>query len=197
MNRLPQQRYERCMRWSFCCLDNLYAYDIIIVDNINEMRHDDMDEMEIAKSFAVLQRRTQGYVADAASPLGLTYMEVVLFLHISRMDGESQDSAAENLQVDKAAITRAAKRLEDKGYLYRQQDQRDKRMKRLSLTEMGRTAEPFLRNICTSWVDYLLEGVEDAKRKAFLDVFGHVSGRARNADIDMIVRGLPTAPCGR
>ena len=32
-----------------------------------------MDEMEIAKSFAVLQRRTQGYVADAASPLGLTY----------------------------------------------------------------------------------------------------------------------------
>ena len=72
MKRLPQQRYERCMRWSFCCLDNLYAYDIIIVDNINEMRHDDMDEMEIAKSFAVLQRRTQGYVADAASPLGLT-----------------------------------------------------------------------------------------------------------------------------
>ena len=124
-------------------------------------------------------------------------MEVVLCLHISRMDGESQDSAAENLQVDKAAITRAAKRLGDKGYLYRQQDQRDKRMKRLSLTEMCRSAESFLMNICTSWVDYLLECVEDAKRKAFLDVFGHVSGRARNADIDMIVRGLPKAPCGR
>lgn len=61
----------------------------------------------------------------------LTHPEIQALRHIARQGGISQATLTQRLGVDKAAVTRVLKSLEDKGYVYRETDPEDKRVKRV------------------------------------------------------------------
>ena len=61
----------------------------------------------------------------------LTHPEIQALRHIARQGGISQVTLTQRLGVDKAAVTRVLKSLEDKGYIYRETDPEDKRVKRV------------------------------------------------------------------
>lgn len=71
---------------------------------------------------------------------GLTITQYGLLAHLSMLDGISIGALAEKLIMDPTTLTRNLRPLERQGLIRLAADPRDRRSRRLHLTEQGRTA---------------------------------------------------------
>lgn len=67
--------------------------------------------------------------------------------------------------MDKATAARAIKKLEDAGYVYRQQDPEDKRTYRAFVTEKGRSLEEKMRKIALKWDSTVFSGLSKEEKQ--------------------------------
>ncbi|MCF0123537.1 MAG: MarR family transcriptional regulator, partial [Ruminiclostridium sp.] len=75
----------------------------------------------------------------------LTAAEEPFLMAVLNHDGFSQEELTAFVGVDKAVTARAVRSLEEKGYLIRQQDPRDKRQNRVYPTDKAREIGPLVR----------------------------------------------------
>ena len=149
-----------------------------------------MDYLNVARCFAILHRRSQNFLVEACQKLGLTYSEYVLFMRVFENEGTSQEDLAALLFVDKAVVTRTMKLLEEKNLIYREKDAVDRRMKRIYLTEFGRSQQEFLVKVLNSWADYLVAGMERSEITQLMQGFHKLAERYCQADFRKISDGL-------
>ena len=121
-----------------------------------------MDYSQIRYTFGVLNRRSQAYITDACRPWHIGYSEYVLLVELYRGDGCSQDELSRQLSVDKGLVARCVKSLEEKGYVRRRQDEKDKRFKYIYLTETARQAQKELLRLSEIWIRALTKDMDDA-----------------------------------
>ena len=141
-----------------------------------------MDYLSASLSFGIVRRRIQALVVEASMDLGLTYAEFSMLLLLFDREGCSQDDMTVYLHVDKAAITRVIKKLEERGYLYRQQDSSDRRLKRLYLTGEGRKTEKRIKDIIRRILDYLSEGYSQKETDLIIKCLHDMAQRLGRAD---------------
>ena len=141
-----------------------------------------MDYLSASLSFGIVRRRIQALVVEASMDLGLTYAEFSMLLLLFDREGCSQDDMTAYLHVDKAAITRVIKKLEERGYLYRQQDSSDRRLKRLYLTGEGRKTEKRIKDIIRRILDYLSEGYSQKETDLIIKCLHDMAQRLGRAD---------------
>ena len=72
-----------------------------------------MELYDFANYFSVIRRRSQALLVEACSEYKLNYSEFALLLKLYDMEGCSQDAMVEVLSIDKAAVTRILKSLEE------------------------------------------------------------------------------------
>lgn len=80
-------------------------------------------------------RQSQLLIGSRMAQYGITAAEEPFFMAIQRHEGATQEELTSLVGVDKAATTRAICSLERKGYLTRQQDQKDRRQNRIYATK--------------------------------------------------------------
>jgi DNA-binding MarR family transcriptional regulator len=80
-------------------------------------------------------------------------------------DGVRQEELARKYKMDKATAARAIKKLEDAGYVYRQQDPEDKRAYRVFVTEKGRSLEEKMRKIALKWDSTVFSGFSKEEKQ--------------------------------
>jgi len=117
-----------------------------------------VDNYEIQHNFGFLvtdlTRLITSEFNEMVAPIDLTRSQwrVVVYLH--RQDGLSQSELAELLGVGKVTIGGLVDRLEHAGWVNRRDDEKDKRTKRVYLTDKGRAIEK----------DMVLKGGELSRR---------------------------------
>ncbi|MBR2142508.1 MarR family transcriptional regulator [Anaerovibrio sp.] len=141
-----------------------------------------MDYLSASLSFGIVRRRIQALVVEASMDLGLTYAEFSMLLILFDREGCSQDDMTAYLHVDKAAITRVIKKLEERGYIYRQQDTTDRRLKRLYLTDEGRKIEKRIKDIVRRILNYLSEGYSQKETDLIIKCLHDMAQRLGKAD---------------
>lgn len=92
----------------------------------------------IGRIITILSRNIQQELKEVVEPFGLTVGEEPYFMELVYEDGLTQDELTSRVNVDKSATARVVKALEEKGYLKREIDCKDRRNKRLYLTEEAR-----------------------------------------------------------
>ncbi|MGE9841080.1 MarR family winged helix-turn-helix transcriptional regulator [Selenomonas bovis] len=137
-----------------------------------------MDYVSIGRCFTILHRRSQAFVTAACAQLHLTYSEYVLMIRLYDAEGASQEELASMLYLDKAVVTRSLASLEQKGMVRREQDGRDRRIKRIYPTEFAQTQKTFLQGIIRAWVRYLAAGMEQAEVETTIRGFHDAAKRA-------------------
>lgn len=93
-----------------------------------------MDE-SITKHVIYTARLSQLSIGSRLERYGITAAEEPFFMAIQIHSGANQEELTALVGVDKAATTRAIGSLERKGYLVREQDERDRRQKRIYATD--------------------------------------------------------------
>jgi MarR family transcriptional regulator, transcriptional regulator for hemolysin len=126
------------------------------------------------------------------APLGITRSQWWVLAFISRNDGLPQTQLANELDVGKVALGSLIDRLQSAGFVERRADEKDRRVKRVFLTDKARALINRISPINDSFNAKILKGIarEDlettsrtlyAMKKNLLQL---VSDRAMDADLD-------------
>lgn len=103
-------------------------------------------EKSIGKLITYLSRCIQQELKNVVVPFDISVGEEPYYMALTKQDGLTQDELTKLVKVDKAATARMVKSLEQKGYITRETDPKDKRNKKIHLTERGRLKyEPLSR----------------------------------------------------
>ncbi len=146
-----------------------------------------MDYVNIGRWFTILHRRSQLFVTQCCKDTGLSITEYVLLIRIYDAEGLSQEELASVLYLDKAVVTRSLALLEQKGLIRREVDGRDRRVRRVYLTEYARTQEAFFQGIIRAWVQYLAAGINAEEVGATIQGFHDAAMRACEVDLTELV----------
>lgn len=155
-----------------------------------------MQARDVSKWFGLLERQSQGYVSFRLRECGLAYSEYVLLLHLYENEGVSQDEMAAILMVDKAAVARTSRCLEERGLLVKRQCKLDKRKKHLYCTAQAKAQKAFFLRILEEWVGFLCSGLEEETAALALRGFRQLAQRAKEADFAEIAAERSGLPCG-
>lgn len=109
---------------------------------------------------------------------GLTDTEYMLCSFVRANPGSSQDEVALALKTDKTSIAKACASLEEKGIIIRKQDPRDRRFKRLHLTEKGRRSLRKLKDIHDEWLTRTLDCLSEEEQAQLKDYCQRILARA-------------------
>lgn len=113
----------------------------------------------------VLYRKSQAGLSSALYKHGLTTAEQPFFMTLHSQGRLTQEELSSIVCVDKSATARTLKSLEEKGFITREQDERDRRQNRVFLTERGRALFPMVFNEILRFNEKLTKGIgpEDLK----------------------------------
>lgn len=84
----------------------------------------------IGKLITYLSRCIQQELKNVVVPFDISVGEEPYYMALTKQDGLTQDELTKLVKVDKAATTRMVKSLEQKGYITRETDPKDKRNKK-------------------------------------------------------------------
>lgn len=135
--------------------------------------------MEQKRFISKISRVAQGYTMKALKGLDMNLSELHALRAITWIPGQSQTELSERLSVDKAAIARTISRLEQKGYIERREDEKDKRINRLYPLEKASQVKDESIMVENDFYDWLFEILEPAERQKFLETLELLTERAR------------------
>ena len=119
-----------------------------------------------------------------AKSIGLTRSQWWVLVHLYRRDGLVQAELAEILEIERPTLGRLLDRLENKGWLRRQADPKDRRVKRVYLTDEVKPAMKSLRRIAADLRQQVLEGLNKDEREQLVDSLIHMKTNLLNLPVD-------------
>lgn len=115
----------------------------------------------VGKVLNSLARKCQGTVGSALRQYDITAAEEPFLMALLHHEGLTQEELTAIVGVDKAATARAVKALEEKGYLTRVQDARDKRQNRVYATCRAEEVGPAVREELMQMNETLTRGFSE------------------------------------
>jgi MarR family transcriptional regulator, temperature-dependent positive regulator of motility len=100
---------------------------------------------------SLINRSKFVFLNDRLIPLGLSAGQFPVLMLLSQEQNIMQDTLVRHFHLDKGTIARAARKLEDGGYIRRIIDPGNRRAVRLFLTEKGEGVIPLLLGINREW----------------------------------------------
>ncbi|MGB9131444.1 MAG: MarR family transcriptional regulator, partial [Methanosarcina sp.] len=130
-----------------------------------------IEDIDIAAALiSFTYRSVQKYFAKELASYNIGWGHFAILMTLYDQEGRSQDSLAQSRGFDKTMIAKSILRLEKEGIVYRKIDQEDKRIKRLYLTEKGRTLMPEMQRIGNELNSLLLKSLDPDEASAAVEI---------------------------
>ena len=129
---------------------------------IEELKEIDPSETSIAKLITVIAKGLSIYLSHNLESLGINPTQVLLF-EISNQENLNQEEIANRCNINKGAVARSIKKLEDNGFVLRTIDENNRRQNKVSLTPKGRETLKKAFKVLQSWEDEVI------KEKGYVD----------------------------
>ncbi len=100
---------------------------------------------DILREIGMIARALDSISNIEFKELSLTRGQYLYLVRVCENPGIIQEKIAELIKVDRTTAARAIKRLEEQGFIYRQEDASNKKIKRIYATEKGKT---FIQSLC-------------------------------------------------
>lgn len=121
-------------------------------------------------------RSARQIVNEDLQPLNLGSAEGNILLHLLMQDEElGQEQLAGQLDISKPAVSRALDSLEAKGFVTRQPDPNDRRVRRLHLTDTARQIGPAVEQAYNQLYALAVRDISQEELVTFVNLFGRIS----------------------
>lgn len=134
---------------------------------------------DLAIHISMIHRYGSTFIARRLEDLDIGSGQHAYILALADAPGANQEELSRIFAVDKANTARAVKRLEEKGYLRREDDPGDARAFRLYLTPDGLSAVGRIRAALADWNEALISGIDANRREEAHEI---VAALARAAE---------------
>lgn len=139
-----------------------------------------MTPEQFVTSAIVLSRRWRAIMDAELARFGLTSSTCRPLFYLGELgDGVRPKNLAEMLEMERPSLSQLVDRLEQQGFVARQNDPNDRRGKTLHLTPAGREIYDLTAGVAQRVRRDLLEGVGEADLAACMRVFGQVFDNAQ------------------
>ena len=122
-----------------------------------------MQDYRLGGLVSYMLRAQSAFYTQRLESFNISYGQFPFLMALYREDGVNQDTIAKRLLFNKATITRAIDKLERVGYVYRTQDEYDRRSNRIFLTPKGREIESSIIQLSREWNSILLSGFTEVE----------------------------------
>ena len=132
----------------------------------------EMDQLERGFGFLVhdIARQLTSVLDERLSPYGLTRAHWRAVLYIWRTPGISQTDLSEILDLSRMGVTGLIDRMESKGLVSRKDDETDRRVKRVYLTDSTVELLPVIIALGRETIDDFFEGIDEAELDLLTDL---------------------------
>ncbi len=101
-------------------------------------------------------------------------------IYLCKCDTVNQDTIVKHFMLDKGAVAKALNKLEDKEYIFREDNPNNKREKLISITKKGKSVIGYITDELEKWHNYLFQGLRNEE----IDQFNRIVEKiAENAAI--------------
>ena len=122
------------------------------------------DEMPLARLLGIVLQHYYATLNERLRPFGLSAGQVPVMLSLAVCQNVTQEALARHFHVDKGAVARAARRLEEGGFIRRETDPADRRAVRLFLTAEGERVVPEVVRFGREWEETVTVGLDDQEQ---------------------------------
>ncbi len=116
---------------------------------------------------------------------GLKGIHINEILSICNTPAMSQENLAQKLHLNKSNVARQISLLEEKGYVYRQVDEKDKRILRVYPTQKAFLILPKIKEVLHSFHDILLEELTVEEAETLTLLLERIQNKAENVLLSM------------
>lgn len=132
------------------------------------------------RQIAVTYRCSLRFREKELMDTGLSGCQTPYLTALYRSPGLSQEEMARQLNVNKSSVTRQLSLLEEKGYVERRPDTRDKRSLLLYPTEKALQLKERIFGCYNNWSHYLTEDFTEEEKQQLSTLMGRIAARAEH-----------------
>jgi DNA-binding MarR family transcriptional regulator len=126
------------------------------------------EQLSINKLISIAGRQSSVYMNKTLKAYDINYTQFIFLMSLYKTNGLIQDEIVKENCIDKAAVTRAVKDLEVKGYITRQTGEKDRRVKKLFLTQKGLDIKPQLMENGRKWKELSMISIDEKAQSTLL-----------------------------
>ena len=104
---------------------------------LEELKNTDSKSLPVGKLVSMIARGHAIYINHHIAEYGLNATQLHLLYEISTHDDINQEKISLRCNINKVAVARSIKKLEDNGFVVRQIDENNRRQNKVSLTPKG------------------------------------------------------------
>ncbi len=131
---------------------------------------------DMLKMLSLIYRKMQIHISRSGRRYGLS-SGMVPFVMLTCENGEMpQNRFCTLLDISKGTAARTLAKLEEQGYVRREENAADGRSVMVYPTEKARTVYPRLTEAGDAWVSQMTQGMSEEEKAAFLELLRRVSG---------------------
>lgn len=104
----------------------------------------------------------------------------IFLMNLYDNNGITLDKLSKNVRLDKVTTTRAIRKLEMEGYIYRMVSKDDKRAHKLYTTKRAEAIRADLENIFDAWNEVMLGNLSQNQRNQLFKLIEHVESNILN-----------------
>ena len=135
---------------------------------------------ELGRWISILYRQFQIFINNELKDLNITSGEYIYLIKLYENEELTQEDLVEIYYIDRAAIARSIKSLEDKGYIKRIKNQKDKRYYQIQVTPKALKVKYRIYNALKSWDELISLDVNNEELLMVSKILENMSGKALN-----------------
>ena len=123
---------------------------------LEELKNTDSKFLPVGKLVSMIARGHAIYINHHIAEYGLSATQLHLLYEISKQDDLNQEKISVRCNLNKGAVARSIKKLEDNGFVVRQIDENNRRQNKVSLTKKGNETLKKAVKILNQWEDEVI-----------------------------------------
>ncbi len=116
--------------------------------------------MNLSRLISILHNQKNSYMNIQLKEFGLSHGQAITLKIIYEENNIKQEDLNKRLQIDKSAVTRILKTLEDKQLIIKKISNEDKRNHILSVTSKGKILYPQIKNVIKETTEVMLKDID-------------------------------------
>lgn len=119
------------------------------------------------KTISILYRKSHIWLNNGCSAYSLTAAQAVIILIVCDYDGLTQDEITKRLALDKSVIAKTVTKLEERGFLTRTTNKKDKRTYDICPTEQAYIVYPDVKDLIDKSFQKMTQKMTDSEKEEF------------------------------
>ena len=120
------------------------------------------------KAISILYRKSHIWLNNSCAPYNLTAAQAVVILIVCDFKTLTQDEITKRLSLDKSVIAKTVNKLEETGFLVREQNPKDKRTYNILPTEKGWQVYPFIQHQIDDGLAQMTQRMTEPEKQEFV-----------------------------